>query len=210
MKTFLRWFLRVFLFLVVSFNSHALFVAGLSATGNPFTFNFDENGNGQIDPRDGSGFTNNPGFLAPDPTQAGNPLVLTFMVNINGPVNNGDVRVWEDFFDGTLSDVMRFTDAQGNLGGTSADRMIFYSDLPEVGEVASLADTGIPAVLFAQEDFGGAVEEGTEGNNGFTFAPFNDNSNVYNGISDVPEPSTVTLGVLGVGLLVSFRRAKKA
>ena len=33
------------------------------------------------------------------------------------PVVTGDVRIWEDFLGGTISDVLRFTNANGDLDG---------------------------------------------------------------------------------------------
>ena len=120
-------------------------------------------------------------------------------------VIGGDVRIWEDFVGGELSDVLRFTDAQGTPFTFSADRMIFYSDLPEAGETAALADTGIPETLFINE-FGGAVETGAEGNNGFSWVPAGPEGHTYNGISDVPEPSALTLLCLAVTGLLRGRR----
>jgi hypothetical protein len=151
-----------------------------------FTFDFDENGNGSLDLRDGSGFQPDPGFLASDPTQAANPLVLTYSLVGVGPVVNGDMRIWEDSARTILSDVMRFTDAAGNLTGQTADRLIFYSDSEPGATPHDLADTGIPATLMPN-DGGGILEVGPEGENGFQWAPGGLLDNVYNGISDVPE-----------------------
>jgi hypothetical protein len=160
----------------------------LAGSGDPFTFNFDENGNGLIDLRAGAGFQPNPGFLAPDPTQPGNPLVL--MYSLPAPTVNGDVRIWEDSSETVLSDVLRFTDANGDLSGQDATLMIFYS-LPDEGPPA-LADTGIPTAL-VPIDGGGTFEVGDN----FQWAPGGVWDNVYNGISSVPEPGAAALLALG-------------
>jgi phospholipase C len=180
----------------------------LAGSGDPFTFNFDENGNGMIDFRDFMGFRTNNGALEADPTQPGNPLVLTY--HLPTVMVNGDVRVWENSAATILSDVLRFTDAAGNLTGQTADRMIYYSDLPEQNESGpdDLADTGFPAVL-RPNDGGGIFETGPEGNNRFQWAPGGTVDNVFNGISDAPEPGTTGLILLGAATLVWARRRDK-
>ena len=66
---------------------------------------------------------------------------LTYL--LPSPVLTGDVRIWEDFLGGTISDVLRFTNANGDVGGgLNGDRMIVYSDLPQPGEKGDLADVG--------------------------------------------------------------------
>jgi hypothetical protein len=160
----------------------------LAGSGDPFTFNFDENGNGLIDLRAGAGFQPNPGFMAPDPTQPGNPLVLMYL--LPAPTVNGDVRIWEDSSGTVLSDVLRFTDAAGDLSGQNATLMIFYS-LPDEGPPA-LADTGIPTAL-VPIDGGGTFEVGDN----FQWAPGGVWDNVYNGISNIPEPGAPALLALG-------------
>ena len=164
-----------------------------------FTLNFDENGNGSIS-EDGGAFVPLAGVLADDPSQAGTQLVLTYFLpalSCCSPVGNGDVSVFESGGEfPVLSDVIRFTDANGALTGGTADRMIYYSDNTDGG--TDLADTGFPANLN-----GGATasvfEIGPEGNNGFQYVA---GLNVYNGISDaVPEPGTLLL--LGIGLVLA-------
>ena len=88
---------------------------------------FDENGHGLINT--GSGFVSDPGNLAADPTGRVGGLVLIYTLDPAQLVGNGDVRVWEDYPGATiLSDVISFTDANGNLTGITADRMIYYSE----------------------------------------------------------------------------------
>ena len=177
--------------------------SNLAGSGDPFTFNFDETGNGLIDLRNGFGFQPNAGFMAPDPTQPGNPLVLTYL--LPAPTVNGDVRIWEDSTDTVLSDVLRFTDANGDLSGQNADRMIFYSLNGPAGGPPALADTGIPAAL-VPIDGGGIAEVGDN----FQWAPGGVWDNVYNGVSTVPEPTPpVLLALGGLAWLWERRRCKQ-
>lgn len=174
---------------------------GLAGSGDPFTLDFDEYGNGLIDYRDGTGFHVLTGSLSLPP-MGGNVSVLTFQ--LPSPVVTGDVRVWEDFGKTILSDVLRFTNAAGDSDGRlNGDRMIVYSDLTqgEPPDPGILADTGIPGTLFPR-DGGGVVEVGPEGNNGVTYTPGSAADNIYIFVSDgsiAPEPSSVVL--LGVGTL---------
>jgi hypothetical protein len=171
---------------------------GLAGSGDPFTLSFDELGNGLIDMRDGTG----PHPISP----VGGATNLIFALPT--PVITGDVRFWEDFVGGTLSDVLRFTNANGDLdGGLNGTVMIVYSDLPEPGTVGGLADVGIPTNL-TPRDGGGFLEIGPEGNNGATYSPGGPFDNTYVFRSDgslVPEPASIimlslgTLGAAGYG-----------
>jgi hypothetical protein len=176
-------------------------IAAFEARTQVFTLHFDENGNGSFDLRNGQGLQPDRGIMLPDPTQPG-LFSLTYMLPVAGLVN-GDVRVWEDPNMTLLSDWMRFTDANGNLGGVTADRMIYYSD---VGD-PDLADTGFPTGTFHFVDNGGIVEQPqppVEGNNGFVWQPDGPNGITYIGISDVPEP--VSFGLMLLGGLLGLRR----
>jgi hypothetical protein len=174
----------------------------MAGSGDPFIFNFDENGNGQSNDN-GAGLVTNNGTLMPDPTQSGNPMVLTFM--LPELVVTGDVKVWEDFIGGTLGDALRFTNAAGDLsGGLVGDRMIFYS----LSGGPDLADTGLPATFFNP---GNAIENvgGT-----FTYAPGGAGDNIYNGTSDgslavpsaVPAPASALAGLTLLTILGVWRK----
>jgi hypothetical protein len=143
----------------------------------------------------------------------------------------GDVGIYEDFVGGTLSDALRFTNANGDHGLTpDGDRMIFYSDNdsdPADGPGA-LADTGIPPLVSSPA--WDVVEIPNEGLNSFTYVagtPFA--ANVYFAFSDgvgifdipnippddltspgapspVPEPSTISFATIGMLLLLARLR----
>ncbi|MGO8838049.1 MAG: hypothetical protein ACLQAH_15005 [Limisphaerales bacterium] len=166
-------------------------LAGTEVGPGSFILNFDENQNGSMN-LNGTGWANHPGGFATDPNTS--IFQLLYTVNAAGLVANGDVRIYDDFIGGHISDVLRFTDLNGNMAGQTADRMFFYSDDMD----GDAADTGIPAVLFPN-DGGGILEV----NGVFTWAPV-EGLNVYNGISDVPEPVSFSLVILGG--LVGFRR----
>src|SRR5262249_32955462 len=72
-----------------------VFLCGVPMTASalPFTFNFDEFGNGSISVN-GSAFTSLPGSLLADPSQPGNPLVLTYILPDSvSPVGAGTVPI---------------------------------------------------------------------------------------------------------------------
>lgn len=185
-------------------------IAIQSRAQNFFTLYFDENANGSWSPGSlvnstGPGLNLDVGQMLPDPTQAGNPLVLTYMLPLvpGDTVFSGDIRIWDDPNHTVLSDVITFTDAAGNIDGTQvADRMIIYSG----DNLGSLADTGIPAVLLPND--GGGIVENPNGS--FEWAPAGPNNNVYIGLSDVPEPGTLLLLAAGLPALMIFRKRSRA
>jgi hypothetical protein len=193
-------------------------IAAYQARAQYFTFYFDEDGHGSwsaasLPGSSGPGTYSLTGTMMADPTQSGIPSVLTYMLPIGqigsggqgiGLVKSGDVAVWENTGETVLSDWLRFTDANGDLNGLfNADRMIYYSDLPDgdVNEVVSLADTGFPTGT--TYNIGNVIEQPQPQEtlvNGFEWDPGGPNNNICIGISDVPEPASFGLMILG-GLL---------
>jgi len=187
---------------------------GLAGSGDPFTLTFDESGNGFVDLRNGTALQPLRGTLLPDVSGGSSVPVLTFI--LPSPVVTGDVRIWETTLgSGPIGDVLRFTNAAGSLGGgLDGTRMIVYSEVPETGEIPSLADTGIPVNLVPR-DAGGVLEIGPEGNNGVAYFPGSTADNIYVFRSDgtIPEPSSLillTLGVLGTAACGWRRRHQRA
>jgi hypothetical protein len=160
--------------------------------GPPFTFDESGNQTGNLTP-----------IIGPDPTggRSGNVLIYVLPASF-GTVGSGDVRIFEP--NGTtLSDILRFTDAQGNFFNFSnnsifddADRFVFYS--ADNGGLP--ADGGLPANMQPVFFDGGGAQEDANG--------------VFNFIGDyigtspdavIPEPATLALCALGLGL-VGWRR----
>jgi PEP-CTERM motif len=172
------------------------------------TMPFNENGKAEISVNGGPVMPLT-GTLMPDPTAGpGSAPVLTYL--LPQPVITGDAIFTEPGAGGANSDVLRFTDAAGRIGGGVSGagvRMIFYSEF-ENGELApAMADTGFPANLGTGNKLI-TVELGTEQSNGWAYTP---GGNIYNGVSDfVPEPATwvmMLMGFAGLGF-AGYRKAK--
>lgn len=168
---------------------------------------FDENGNGYTD-----GTRMDWGVGSPGDFGIPGHATLYYQFPGHQSVAGGDVVVLEPT--GAASDLLRFayyTDPTGDYG-----RVFVYSDAEETqpGEPKDAADTGIPP-LWANVVY--VDEVGSEGNNGIIYTPtggiagtpnqtgYMEDGVTYNFTSDVPEPATLSLLVLG-GLAVLRRR----
>ncbi len=159
---------------------------GTPVNGTPeFTMTFDENGNATINGQP------SPAFLLGGPTGGGVLYILP------GPIAPGFVNV---FSPGDISptnpngfsDLLVF-----QQGGPTGGDLIYFSLLDDNSppDAADSAGTGPGGGPFA------VTEMGPEGSNGFGWIPSNTHT-VYQGISDIPEPSTFILG--GLGLIALF------
>ena len=201
MRSFcIKWLSRMAILAAVG----CLLLAAPCARGQGFTLRVDENGNGLLN---GGA---HPGFLQVDTGPGGLPNALTYTLPIAGFV--GDLLLQEP--GGGYSDLIRF-----NGNGT----LVFYSDLPEAGELPELADIGLPAAGYPNVVT--VVETGlfgqpySEGTNGFVYTPLvgqpgfdpanPNNQPTYIIVSDIPEPATAMMIGCGiVGLLAVIRRRK--
>jgi hypothetical protein len=142
----------------------------------------------------------------PDPTLPAGPLVPTFFLPGANAVVAGDLVLIETPALEVVSDLIRFL--------PNPNRLLFYSDLSEPGEVPGLSDVGLPPNRLPNLLFAG--EEGPEGTNGFLYVPLAGQPGFlpnwqYGIISDIPEPAAVTLLALGsLGLLGYAWRRKRA
>ena len=188
--------------IVLSLGAIALFglVDGPSAAG---TITFDEKGNGFFDgKRLDSGKEKEP-----------DSGITTLFYKLPFDVFNGDVIVRETIQ--ADSDVLRFLQ----------NKLYVFSEPPEQGKLADMADNGLPGVRSINSKV--ISETGPEGMNGATYPGNNpgpmdpgiprDRANgplKYNFISDgtaILEPSTFTLlGIGALGLWQYFRRREGA
>jgi hypothetical protein len=200
-------------------------VASVAIAGHvdPFVFGFDENGTGRISTDGGKTFKDLNGKLMADPVLKGKAMSLTFI--LPEKVFTGDLLILEPTGPTTDSDIIRFTNAKGDLDGkANGDRLIFYSNAPEDGSPAKqLGDTGVPSTstdiihreLGKTDDNNGDIyfaRQGAPGGPDVARA-----LNQYAIVSDgsIPEPSSLVLICLGAGavlliLLLRQRRSRRA
>jgi len=149
--------------------------------------------------------------MQPDPTNANLPA-LTYTFHTES-ITTGDLNVGEG--PQVLSDVIRFEFDRSN----SLVSLVFYSGLLDSkGEGDAQADTGLP--LLGGLTFAFCPEVGAEGNNFCTYTPGPDQPGfespevkvTYVLISDsaIPEPGSLALLAIGVGVLGLGRRRQKA
>jgi hypothetical protein len=185
-----------------------------TAKADPMLVKFDENGNATIAINGGPTMklTGSLGQDPSDPNGGGEPVLiykLPLQVISGDAIFTESLRVW--------SDVLRFTDNTGAIGGNvtkaGSTIMIYYSEF-EKGELnTDLADTGFPSNA-GTGDKVFRPEVGPENNNGFNYMPGGvpyPGNNQYIGISDaVPEFSTwgmVALGFAGLGF-AGYRKSR--
>lgn len=160
----------------------------------------DEYGNGTAN--NGTATLPVPYEVIPDPSGgiAGN--VLAYILPFQFPAASvGDYLMLEPPYTGAVSDIARFWAPAGAGGNT----VIFYSDLPDANEQPPipLADTGLPASLLPQNFT--LLEGGVEGGyQAATVSPISGQPGyigaglaTYTFISDVPEPASFGLMILG-------------
>jgi hypothetical protein len=170
-------------------------------------YTFDEFGNS-------SGLGISPGILQPDPSGAIGLPVPVLVYNLPFSVIPGDVVLTEPGNPAGSqqdSDIVRFW----NPTGSGPSQIIFYSDFSATDPADSPADSGLP--LGSMPLLVTIPEIGPEGNNGAVYTPTPNQPGfilstavppaTYNIISDVPEPGTLALAILGSGtVLLAVRR----
>jgi hypothetical protein len=164
---------------------------GAPAQPDPFTINFDENGNATVSVYQGSSYSET-GYMALDHSGAF-PGVNVLTYNLPEQIGPGGVNILDS--SGAISDNLYFYD------DANGGHMQYMSQLGG----GALADTGVA-------NFGYSPTS-ENANETFTFVAGSGDpstTNFYNGISSVPEPGSLTLAGLGIAGLVgySWRRRK--
>jgi hypothetical protein len=190
----------------------ALLLYARAASAQTLTINFDEYGNGSIQPAGGGSIPLQSLGNITDPFDPGNgmkPLGYSIAASLGGLVPiNGDMIVQEPAI-GTVSDVIRWY--QGLL--------LVYSELPEIGEInPPPADVGLPQLFQSNTIVVNETgpESGPNGvfgyNPGFTGPGAISSPAIYNFTSDyaIPEPGSFALFGLAAGLMLLRRRRRAA
>jgi hypothetical protein len=126
------------------------------------------------------------------------------------PVAPGSVGVFtpgdaSDSNPNGFSDLLTFSiNPLNNQGVLLYESLLDDSSPPDLADVLRLVQPTTPFSV---------TETGPEGNNGFVWSsPIDPTKTVYQGISDIPEPSTFILGTLGLMILalLGWRRQRGA
>jgi len=165
----------------------------------------DENGNGFFN---GAAI---PGVLSPVDPSGGTagPVLIYTLPAAGGALTIGDAVLLEPPVGQTnISDVVRFWEQ---------NQIIFYSDRETTAPDNDPADrAGLPSSLLANNVV--MAETGVEGNNGASYLALpgqpgwdgNPLGTQYRIISDVPEPGSALLSILGGGLFLLLRCRRQA
>jgi hypothetical protein len=145
------------------------------------------------------------GFIGADPSGGVTNSVLMYALPFG--VVPGDLLLTDAAGTSQFSDVIRFWNPTGSA---NQSLIIFYSDLPESGEIAPPADVGLPSQLLPSV-VGPFLEIGTEAFNYYDYTAATGVGGIlitYHIVSDgvIPEPSTCSLVILGGGLLIGLKR----
>jgi hypothetical protein len=169
---------------------------------DPLLITFDEWGHASYSLNGGVTFTLLPqGVVESDPTKGfnGNVLVYNlqpaFTAASISSTFSGDVPI-AAFGGGSLSDDLRFTDAAGDRTGTNVPLMIFYS-FDSLGAPADVGNIST-AFLYTQTP---VTTEAANGSFIYDSSGGLGGSVMYDGQSDVPEPASVSMFLLGLGVL---------
>jgi hypothetical protein len=192
---------RLFALLGLTFACAAATTFGQITNGDYGLYTLDESGNGFFQVA-GTGpiplfILSLPGTVAQDPFSG----LSTLRYNVPATTSAGDLLIYDDAAQTSLSDIIRF-DGQGHL--------FFFSKL-QPGETPQLADiaqlpaplTQFPTVSMTETNVGfGGLGVGYFPPDS-TFLPGSDaNPKEFLIISEVPEPATAFLLLLGAGLFL--------
>jgi hypothetical protein len=199
---------------LVGFAAVAILIGGVGQASASFILHFDENGNAYYNSTTGGVVGPNVpivGTVMTDPS-SGTPGLTYVLPEL---VNNGDVSVFNanPVTAPVLSDLLRFTNNQGDLtvGHSTANLLIYYSVMDDGSSTPDgLAD--LPFTTSPANANGSIFEIQSEPNTGLVNFDWLPGGNEYVGISDAPEPATLTMLGIGIAGMAGYgwRRRKAA